>query len=305
MAAKKVAYLILAHTDPQQLERLILALNYHCDFYIHIDLFSDISPFLQLRLPANATIIKERVRVNWAGFSQVEASSNLIKAALQTGKDYTHLVLLSGMDYPIKPPTEIVGYLNRNQDQQFIRYTFMEDAPEHYMGMIHHYFFRDDLPFIRHRQARRVVRFLMEGTAKPFKKAYFSNIKPCAGSSWWALTLDCARYIIDYMKAHPEVVNFHKHTFASDEHFYHTLVANSHFASQVPNNLRTYLCGPHHFANLHIVHPSLTKTYTIDDFDEIKKSSMFFVRKVTTDKSKELLDQIDEKLIAPKKVVAD
>jgi hypothetical protein len=297
----KVAYLILAHADPLQMERLVNALNYKCDFYIHIDKFSDIENFKVLNLPPNTFFIEQRVPVNWAGFSQVIASSNLIKAAIASGENYSHLVLLSGMDYPIKPPEQIVEYLFDHSDKQFIRFTYMEDAPDAYMWMMNHYFFRDDLPFIQHRQARRVFRYLMETAAKPFKRKYFENIKPCAGSSWWAITLDCAKYIIDYMEANPKFVEYHHHTFASDEHFYHTVVANSKFAHQVAFQERTKLSGPYNFANLHIVHPSLTKIYTLEDLQEIKDSKMFFVRKVTSEKSTALLNEIDQQILSKSK----
>src|SRR6187455_2580816 len=103
---KKIAYLVLAHTDSIQLERLINALNYNCDFFIHIDAYADIQQFKKISLPQNAVFISNRVPVNWAGYSQVQASMNLINAAITKGEDYSHLVLLSGMDYPIKPPLE-------------------------------------------------------------------------------------------------------------------------------------------------------------------------------------------------------
>lgn len=297
MSEKKFAYLILAHADPNQLHRLVNALNYKCDFFIHIDLYSDLNQFVNSKTSSNVRFISNRVAVNWAGFSQVRASLNLIKAAINSGEEYSHLVLLSGMDYPIKPPQEIWNYFDANQDKQFIKIDYMEEKPDWYMPMFERYFFRDAFPIISNRAIRRIIRFGLEKVAKPFKRKFFPNIKPCAGSSWWAITSECARYIIDFTEQNRDFVGFYKNSFASDEQFYHTIVANSHFVNQIKFSNKTDRVGVHEFANLHIVHPSLKYTYTIDDLEEIKKSDKFFVRKVNSKESKELLDAIDAELL--------
>ena len=296
MLSKKIAYLILAHTDPTQLERLINALNFNCNFFIHIDKYSSIEPFQKLNLPENVSFVQKRERVNWAGFSIVKATINLIKAAIDSGDNYSHLVLLSGLDYPIKPAQAISDYLVSNPNKQFIRFTYMQDSEDYYMGMLTKYFFRDIFPFIPNRQFRRIARYLSEKITKPLNRKYFSEFKPCAGSQWWALSLDCAKYILNFVEQRPDVVSYYKHTFAPDEHFFHTIVANSPYFDQIVYE-KNKLTGPHNFANLHIIHPTLVKVYTKDDFDEIQKSNKFFVRKVNTAQSTELLNKINDKIL--------
>lgn len=44
-ADNKIAYMIMAHRDPEQLRNLVEALDYKADFYIHIDKKSDIVKF--------------------------------------------------------------------------------------------------------------------------------------------------------------------------------------------------------------------------------------------------------------------
>jgi len=69
---KRVAYLVLCHTDPPQLKRLTNALDHRADFFIHVDLKSDISAFMALSLPNTARFIEERERVSWGGFSLLD-----------------------------------------------------------------------------------------------------------------------------------------------------------------------------------------------------------------------------------------
>jgi hypothetical protein len=45
----KIAHLVLAHKNPQQLERMLEALDHpQCDFFIHLDKKADISQFIYL-----------------------------------------------------------------------------------------------------------------------------------------------------------------------------------------------------------------------------------------------------------------
>jgi len=62
---------------------------------VHLDAKVDIRPFLAQSLPESVTFIKDRVRVSWASYSQVEATLRMMRAALDSGHDFSHLVMLS------------------------------------------------------------------------------------------------------------------------------------------------------------------------------------------------------------------
>lgn len=69
----KLAYLIIAHTDPKHLRRLVDALNVlgKTDFYVHVDSKADIAPF-KAELNAvmeNVRIKEKRVYTTWGVFS--------------------------------------------------------------------------------------------------------------------------------------------------------------------------------------------------------------------------------------------
>src|SRR5258708_4475128 len=85
--ALRLAYLIMAHDQPEQLARLVNALD--CEgarFYIHIDKKSDAKPFHRLLgKRENVHVLPNRVRVNWMGFSLVEVSLRLLALAVRDG----------------------------------------------------------------------------------------------------------------------------------------------------------------------------------------------------------------------------
>ncbi|GAP97587.1 beta-1,6-N-acetylglucosaminyltransferase [Leptolyngbya sp. NIES-2104] len=291
----KVAYLILAHTDPLQLQRLARAIDYQADIFIHIDAKSAIEPFRALDLPESATLISERVAISWAGFSMISATLNLMQAALDRNSDYSHFVLLSGVDYPIRSAKVIYQFLVANRDRELIQFFDMRQSPDCYLHHIRYYWFRDAL--FSYSKLDKAIRYGLEMLLKPLtRRKIEQSFLPCFGSQWWALTPNCATFILDFLQQHPEVQQAYKYTFAPDEHFFHTIVANSPFLHR-SNGLQPFLGrGSAKMANLHLIHPTLSKIYDDRDFDEIAGSDKLFVRKVTTEKSSRLLDLIDREL---------
>jgi hypothetical protein len=64
----------------------------------------------------------ERHRSAWATFGVVQAQRAGIEAALRMGAPFTHLTLLTGQDYPIKPPHEIDLFFEKHPETSFIRH---------------------------------------------------------------------------------------------------------------------------------------------------------------------------------------
>ena len=117
----KQAILIQCHKNPEQINMLLSALkNPDVDIYIHADKKSDITSELQTSTQIHILPDKYRVDVQWARFSQVRATLNLLGYASHHGK-YEHYWLMSGQDFPIKPIDEIVNILHNNSDTNFVQ----------------------------------------------------------------------------------------------------------------------------------------------------------------------------------------
>jgi hypothetical protein len=148
----------------------------------------------------------------------------------------------------------------------------------------------------------RALRKIASTAAIPLKRRLLEGTI-CTGSAWWALTPDCAKFILRFGEEHPEYERFFQYVQASDEHYFHTIVQNSHFAGEAATITPYSGRGMWKTANLHIIHPSLRKIYTDADFDEVRQSGCCFVRKVTTSLSTPLLDQIDSLIVETKAAV--
>ena len=117
----KQAILIQCHKNPEQVNMLLDALQHpDVDIYVHVDKKSDVGS--QLKTSPQIHILPDefRVDVQWATFSQVQATLNLLRYASYHG-EYEHYWLCSGQDYPIKPIDEIVRFLHSKPDMNFIQ----------------------------------------------------------------------------------------------------------------------------------------------------------------------------------------
>ena len=107
---KKIAYLILAHNDPKHLNKLVKELDYNSDIYIHIDKKSDIDSFKLNVNEGNVFFIKDRVSIDWADISMINAQMNLIDEVLKQPEKYTHAIFLSGSCFPVNKQKIIYEY---------------------------------------------------------------------------------------------------------------------------------------------------------------------------------------------------
>ena len=148
---QRMAYLILAHTDPEHVRRLCatLLLDEQADIYIHVDLKSQ-HDFSACQALSNDRIrfISERQRVYWSGFNMVLATLALMRAAVDAEPTYHHLVLLSGQDYPLKHPKAIKEYLLNSPFPQHINRINALESQDYYIHQVTRFHFRDGwLPF--------------------------------------------------------------------------------------------------------------------------------------------------------------
>ena len=299
MSPSKIAYLILAHTDALHLEKLVNAIDYQARIFIHLDAKTKFQDFENLKLPKSAEFITDRVQVAWGGLSIVKATLNLIKVALESETEFSHLVLLSGQDYPIKSPQTIHNFLTSQPNKQFIRFVDMTTSPEYHMERILRYWFWE--PFLpMFPMTDRYIRIALLKFLHLFypilSKKPLEHITPAFGSQWWAITPNCAAYILQFLDKNQNFLDFYRYAHAPDEHFFHTIIANSPYLAETDGFEECRNCGPHKLSNLHMIPVSLNKIHQEEDFAEIMMSNKFFVRKITSVESSRLVKLIDKNL---------
>lgn len=303
----KIAYLILAHIDARHIERLSnrLTADNENKVFIHLDKKSDIDKFKE-KCPEKDNIhyIKERVTVYWGGFSSIEATINSFKEILLENQ-YQRVVILQGLDYPIKSNNEIEKYFKENENIEFLK-AFNETKSKDIKNLHKYclYWYLDNDSFSK-KLINKINSLLLKIKILPqLKKPYIiiNNKKYEIYRGWAhiALTKEAIKYIINFYDNNKEFNNYFKTSYASDESYFHTIIYNSHFREKtctngitIPENNRNNF----EILNLtYFEYPDIVKVFTeIQDYIKLKKTNFLYIRKVDNNSSK-LLDYIDKDL---------
>ena len=270
-----LAFLIIAHHQPAHLGRLIRALeDPRHFFFIHVDRKVSIDPFrAAVGEGENVVFVRDRVEVEWAKLSVVEATLNTIRAAAGSAREFRRYTLLSGSDYPIKHRRVIRKRLTES-DRQFLRIDrrLTLAANDTHRGVL------KDLPGGR----------------------YFDDFSPFHGSMFWSLTAPCIRYVLDFVDANPGYVDIHRHVVAPDEVFFHSLMKQSPFAGTISQDFSDGAHPDHlHHANHFIDWPHFNRRRLLleaRDFDALLVSEALFARKFEERRSRHLLQMLDEEV---------
>ena len=305
----QIAYLILAHTDPLQLKKLVQSL-YVKDttvFFIHID--AKVNQFIFEKaltdIPnVNYSFIKERVKIHWAGYSICKAETNLMKAALKSGIMFSHFALLSGVDYPL--------WSNKRIIEELALYPYREWMSVYNLTLIKYpckipkritsYHFRDmpiNNPILRHYIVGGLMTVM---NYLPIKKKRFVNINDqlCSiygGSQWWILTRKCVEYVLNILKNNPSIRKYFCYSFAPDELMIQTIIANSSFKEQMISCSENGIYpGLEATTSTHYIKYDGNghRVFTALDYEKLDTSGKMFCRKVDSNLSKDFIQMIDK-----------
>lgn len=302
----KLAYIILAHKNPEQLTRLIDRLNTEtASFFVHIDQATNEDTYAQMvkqlsSLP-NVYFLK-RYHTYWGSFNLVKATFEGIKEIFKIPVDFDYVMFLSGQDYPIKSNAQIEQFLSKNLGKEFIEYnplpyenwtdpnfTINVDRIENWFingKLVKH----DSIALPKNASLKLRVfltlcSWLMRLNILPRKRKFPEGFQPFCGSAFWCLSRNCAEYINNFIQQNPAFINFFKFAGITDEVFFQTIILNSPFKEQVINNDLKYVVWPG---------PAILGK---NDLENLKNSSDLFARKFDPTTDPEVLDIIDQKIL--------
>lgn len=237
-----IAYLILAHNTPNHLRRLIRALDSPLAlFFIHVDRKAVLSRFQDGLSQPNIVWLENRVASYWGEFSLVAAVTALLREALnRSPRSVRYLCLLSGSDYPVRSPEYIERFFSQHRGREFMNLVRIPCAAAgKLLDRVEQ--FRIQTPWQGFFTVRLVatMNHLLNDRVK-FTRDYskaLGGLLPYGGSMWWALTREACEYTVSFIDERPDVVRFFRHSYIPDESFFHTIIGNSRFRSQVARNL--------------------------------------------------------------------
>lgn len=272
---KKHAYLIMAHTEPELLKRLLELLDdERNDIYLHIDSKAKDYPLEEVKtvLKKSKCFFTERTDVKWGSYSQIHCEMVLLKEAVKREHSYYHL--LSGMDLPIKTQDEIHAFFEKYEGMEFVD----EDLPQiseaalSRVKYVHRFYgkagsVKDFLGALE----TKGQKFLGVDRTKKYGDVIFQK-----GRNWFSITHGLAKLVVEKERWILEVFG---QSVCGDELFLQTVARNSVFEDKI--------CNPNTM-------PDVPETRYIDwergtnnnpyifrenDYEELKGAEGLFARK--------------------------
>ncbi len=270
----KLSFALLAHGLAADVARLVTALvSQGHTVALHYDLKSPLADFDDLRSTfahTDAVRFAARIRVGWGEWSVVQATLNCLAQIDQAGWAPDYVYYLSGMDYPIRPSAHLVGFLERNNGDEFIETAsadteqWVKTGPQR-----ERYLYRWPFNWRDQSLLTEIVYNLQKwfGLQRPFVR----GLTPFIGSQWWVLTWPTLRRVIELSQA-PDITSFFRSTLIPDELFFQTLVRHVADPARIVNcPLTLYQFSDYGFPIV----------FELDHYDYLTRQNFFFARKIS------------------------
>ena len=275
----RIGYIITAHTLPDHLVRLVRRLRAgDTRFYIHLDARAPASlmDMVARELGGDDQVrLLPRHRCHWASFSLVEAALKGVRAVLEEPEPIDYAILLTGQDYPLRPPAAVEAVLAAADGR-----SFMSHWPSHglFLDRIERWHWHGGLLRWRVKIPNRFLPFSIKRTLP-------GGLRPFTGSAHWCLSRACLEFVADYVDGNPDMVRFFRHTSVPDESFFQTVLMNSPLAPTIVNDDLRYIDWSEG--------RSSPRTLTMEDRDRVLDSGALFARKFDPRVDAQILAVID------------
>ena len=276
----KFAILIVTYSSAKQTKRLIQSMNNgQFDFYIHLDKKIDLETHRELFNMPNVYFVKNRIDIKWAGYTTVEAALSGIREIAASGIRYGFINLITGQDYPIKSADYIADFLTCNLGKEFMFFKDIENDWTEARHRVEKYHFTD-MTF----RGRYAIQFFLNSFMP--KRKFPLPIKLYGKETFWTLSLDCAKYVVDTIDSNPKLQRFLRFTWGSDEFIFQSIIMSSPFSANVVNKNYRFINWP----GESVPRPT---TFLTKDFDRIMASDCLFGRKFDINTDEKILDLLD------------
>lgn len=272
----KVAYLLLVHKEPDQVNAFLEQLSSYgdCDIYLHIDKKS--SWMINAIKPSRNVYIFSEYDVRWGSFETVKAAILLMKEACRSRKDYTHIYLGSGQDLMVKKG--FYEFLKSNPDKIYLK-ILREITKNRRACSLHRIKWPRKLMIRNDWHLYRFIRIAMQALCTaginvlPNKKIIDKSTRFYEGWTWFIAPYDVMKYIVSYVENNPEFVDYFEDSLASDTIFFQTIIMNSEYRDSV-NDTLMYIRFGKTFGTWN--HPFIIRK---TDNDAIEAGNFYFARK--------------------------
>lgn len=302
----KNCYLILSHKNPKQIYRLIHTIkNASPDCYIvlsHDPRNCDVDVAQLEKIPGVYVLFATADR---GDFSLVKNYFSAVDWLLNNNINFDWLIKLSAQDYPTQPISEIEYSLSKTQYDGFMEYFKVFSSESHWSikeGSERYLYRYKKIPLplpnwlFSILKVTRIVNHLQKLFRVDFEYGLRFGVKPkpifndnfqCYGGLFFTiLSQDCIKYLNNFYKNNPHIVDYYEETLIPEESLIQTILINSK-KFKFYNECKHYI----DFSNSIHGHPRLL---TETDFDAMTQDNYYFARKFDLNSNSSILDILDQ-----------
>jgi hypothetical protein len=304
--AVKLGVVVLAHRLPDQVAELGAVLRHpQIRLYLHVDRRVAISDFTAALAAAGVDNVNvlPRHALRWGSPAIVDATLGGLAAAVRDGCDY--VVLVSGQDFPVRPAPEILSFFEEADGRSYMAHWPLPTPRWRFGGRDRTDFYSYTILGRRETciprgedtsslslTGRMLNTFLRLRTLTKPPRRFPRYVSPYGGWQWWNLSRVAARYVLDFIDAHPDYRGYHDYTSCPDEIFFQSILLGTPFAAEhevVDDSLRFFSWRPGES------HPD---TLRLADLPEILGSGQLFARKFDSQVDGAVLRRLAERVAA-------
>lgn len=282
----RIAHLILAHKNFEQLRRLVDMLrapDVYC--FIHLDKKIDINMVSSLfdSERQDVIFIRKRVSCKWGNYSLIQATVNGISEIL-AHSEFDYINFISGKDLPLTSAHDFKSFLENNYGSEFINVPIYDPTDP--------WWIKNECRFFEYNfhnwkiPGKYKLQFLVNRIVP--KRKFPKGIRIAGNSQWFCITSSLAKYMINYIDTNPRFVRYFKYVWGADEFIFATIAIHSQFR----NNIRPYL----HYIDWSESTDAHPKKLGRNDLDKAFASGKYFARKFDMTKNPDILDLIANRL---------
>lgn len=288
--AQALACVVLAHTDPVHVRRLVEALD-PFPVFLHCDRRTSPAVFEQMcrGLPRRVRVLDRQV-TGWATWGTVAAELAGYRAALAE-TDSEHIALLTGSDYPLAGSTEIQAFLADHVGRSFVHWHRLPKPDWGRSG---------GLARLRYRHRALGKRMLRV----PVPRRLPRDVVLAGGSQLKVLARPHARRLLEAVDTRPDLAAFWRSSWTPDETFVHSVLGTPSlvpgWADESVNALLWYIG----WDDRRRKSPPYLSTRDLAALLAARRASedgppKVFARKFATDVDTHVLDRVDALLRSP------
>ena len=278
----RLAYLILAHQQPEQLAQMLYCIQHPDNVYLIIPDSKGLTgsePALQavVRRHPNVFIAPARDK-RWASWSLMQARLDGMRELLARPEPWEVLINLSGQDFPLKSQEEIRAFFAANEGRNFLNIVEPEKV------------WND--PYARIQRIRLEPPFMKSGWNVPKLRIdrwsrHLGQARYVGGRPYMALTRSFCQHLIESSHL-PRWVKTLRHGYRPVEVLPHSFIMNSPHADTVENHLlheEDWSAGGSH-----------PKVFTMDR-EHLERSDKLFARKFDSRQDSEILRVLEKRVL--------